>query len=39
MATDLSNIRYGRKLRENLVQAPCFTKRKTEVEREREEIS
>lgn len=33
MATDLSNIRSGRELRENPVQASHFTKRKVEVQR------
>lgn len=34
MVTDSSIIRFGKELRENLVQAPCFTKRKVEVQRE-----
>jgi len=36
MATDLSNIRSGRELRENPVQALHFTKRKVEVQGEKE---
>lgn len=34
MVTDSSNMKFGRELRENLVQAPCFTRRKVAVQRE-----